>query len=115
MESQIREFQQSNEYAELSGMDGEPMEFKWKIFPGFTTIAIPRKIQEDLEARQIIPEQHEGISLFMSMCNDVGWTKNVNSLHCISNSTEVRDHAKRCQREHWPFFCPGNEEADQMN
>ena len=27
LKRQIREFQQSNEYAELSGIDGEPIEF----------------------------------------------------------------------------------------
>ena len=39
------------EYAELSGIDGEPIEFEWNIFSGFTSIEILRKIQEDLEAR----------------------------------------------------------------
>ena len=51
--SQIREFQQSNEYAELSGIDGEPNEFEWTIFPGFTSIEILREIHKDLKARQI--------------------------------------------------------------
>ena len=30
-QSQIREFQQSNEYTKLSGVDGEPIEFEWNI------------------------------------------------------------------------------------
>ena len=34
--SQMKEFQQSNEYAELSGIDVEPIELEWNIFPGFT-------------------------------------------------------------------------------
>ena len=58
--SQIREFQQSNEYAELSGIDGESIEFEWNTFPGFRSIEILKKIPEDLEARQINPEQFEG-------------------------------------------------------
>ena len=29
--SQIRDFPKSNEYAELSGIDGEPIEFEWNI------------------------------------------------------------------------------------
>ena len=44
--SPIREFHQTNEYAELSGIDGEPTEFEWNIFPGSTSIEILRKIQE---------------------------------------------------------------------
>ena len=54
--SQIREFQQSNECAELSGIFGEPTEFEWKIFPGFTSIETLGEIQKDLKARQINPE-----------------------------------------------------------
>ena len=37
------------------------------ISTGFTSIEILRKIQEDLEVRQINPEQFEGRILFMSM------------------------------------------------
>ena len=98
--SQIREFQQTNEYAELSGIDGEPIEFEWNIFPRFTSIEILWKIQEDLEARQINPEQLEGRILFMSMFNDMDRTKNGNSLDCILNSKDATDYAKRFQRGH---------------
>ena len=56
---QISEFQQSNEYAELSEVDGESIEFEWNIFPGFTSIEILRQIQKDLKNRQITREQLE--------------------------------------------------------
>ena len=36
----IQYFHQSNEYAELSGIDGEPIQFEGDIFPGFTSIEI---------------------------------------------------------------------------
>ena len=55
----IQYFQQSNEYAELFGFVGEPIQFEWNIFPGFTTIEILRQIQKHLEARQMNPEQFE--------------------------------------------------------
>ena len=54
---QIQYFQQSNEYAELSGNDGDSIEFEWNIFPRFTSIEILRQIQKDLNARQIDPDQ----------------------------------------------------------
>ena len=34
LSQQIHNFQQSNEYAELSGIGGEPAEFEWHICPG---------------------------------------------------------------------------------
>ena len=66
--SQIKEFQQSNEYTEFSGIDGEQIEFEWNIFPGCTTMEILREIQKDLNARQINPKQFEGIILLVSTC-----------------------------------------------
>ena len=45
---QIQKFQQSNDYAELSGLDGEPIEFQWNVFPGFTSIEILRQIQREI-------------------------------------------------------------------
>ena len=46
---QIQYFRQFNEYAELSGIDGEPIEFEWNIFPGFTSIEILRAIQRSVQ------------------------------------------------------------------
>ena len=45
------------------------------IFPGPATLEILQKIQEDRNALRINPEQSEGIILFMSMFNDIDWTK----------------------------------------
>ena len=81
-----------------------------KYFPGFTLIEILRQIQKDLKTRQINPEQVEGIILFMSVSNDMGWTKNGNSAECVSNSKQVSDYAKEFPRGHWSFLGPGNEE-----
>ena len=77
---QISAFQQDKEYAELSGIDWEPVEFKWNIFTGFTSIEILRQIQRDLKARHTNPDQFEGRFLFMSMFNDHGLDKELKSL-----------------------------------
>ena len=44
------------------------------------------------------------------MFNDSVWTRIGNSLHCIVNSKEARDYAKRFRRGHWSFFGLGDEE-----
>ena len=48
----------SNHSKDLNRIDGESMEFEWKIFPGFTTFGLD-------------PEQFEGRIIFMSMFNDI--------------------------------------------
>ena len=59
----------------MSGIDGEPIRFEWNSFPGFTSIEILKKIQKDLEARQIKPGELGGIILFMSLFSDIDWTR----------------------------------------
>ena len=41
---QLQYFQQSNGYKESFGIDAEPIEFEWNIFPGFTTLQILQEI-----------------------------------------------------------------------
>ena len=36
----INRFMESRQFRELDRIDGEPMEFEWKIFPGFTAVGI---------------------------------------------------------------------------
>ena len=55
----IQHFQQSNGCAELSGLDGEPIEFLWNVFPGVTSIDILRQIQRDVNVRRINSDHFE--------------------------------------------------------
>ena len=45
-EDRLTWFKSSREYTDLDRIDGEPMEFEWNIFPGFTTLQLCRKVQE---------------------------------------------------------------------
>ena len=40
-------FKDSSQYRTLDTIDGEPMEFEWNIFPGFTTLELAREVQKD--------------------------------------------------------------------
>ena len=51
------EFQMSASYKELLGIDGEPIEFEWNILPGFSSLQLLQKIQNDLRERNIEPEK----------------------------------------------------------
>ena len=104
-------FQQSTESAEVSGIDGEAIEFEWNIFPGFTSIEILRHIHKDLNARHINPAQLERRILFMSMLNDIDGTKKGNFDVCVSNVREVSDYAKEFQRGHRSCGGPDDEES----
>ena len=85
---QVADFRSSTSFGELLGIDGEPVEFDWNIFPGFTSLQIFQKIQSDLEERNIEPEHFGDRIIFISMLNDIGRTEKGNEESCISNSEQ---------------------------
>ena len=45
-EGRLTWFNSSSEYRAWDTNDGEPMEFEWNIFKGFTTLQLLREVQE---------------------------------------------------------------------
>ena len=89
---------------------GQPMEFEWNIFPGITTVCILEEIHDMMISElQCEPEQFNGRIIFMSMSNDINWSKNQTET-CQANAHRVSDYARRFQRGHWSFLKPGCEQ-----
>ena len=72
-EDRLSCFKDSPQYRTLDTIDGEPMEFEWNIFPGFTTLQHVREVQELLSRLSVQPENFTGRIIFMSMFNDISW------------------------------------------
>ena len=53
-------FKDSPQYRTLERIDGEPLEFEWNIFPGFTTLQLCNKVQEFMSKMSIQPEDFTG-------------------------------------------------------
>ena len=62
-------------YRDFDGINGEPTEFEWNIFPGFTTLQLYNKITDLLSNLGETPETFTGRILFMSMFNDISLTE----------------------------------------
>ena len=84
-------------------------QFEWNILPGFSSLQILQNIQEDLRERSIEPEKFIDRINFMSMFNDIDWTRKGNDGTCISNSEKVKEYAKRFSQGHWTFLGLGDE------
>ena len=48
-------------------------------------------------------------SIFMSMFNDIDWTKKGNDEICISTSEKIKSYAKKFSQGYWAFLGPGDE------
>ena len=70
-EERLEWFKSSPEYKTLDRIDGEPMEFEWNTFPGFTTLQFSHKVQELVLRLSVTPEKFTGRIIFMSMFNDI--------------------------------------------
>ena len=88
-EDRLTWFKSSSEYRALDRIDGEPMEFEWNIFPGFTSLQLCHKVQELLSRLSVTPEKFTGRIIFMSMFNDISWGSKDNKKECESNAQLV--------------------------
>ena len=80
------------------------MEFEWKIFPGFTAVAILNEIQQMMGESHCEPENFTGRIMFMSMFNDIVWDVEGNDELCLINSKTIKEYAERFPRGHWSFL-----------
>ena len=79
-------FKSSSPCRTLETIDGEPMEFEWNIFPGFTTLQLCDKVQEFMSKMSEEPEDFTGRIIFMSMFNDISSGSQDNEQECDTNA-----------------------------
>ena len=96
-------------YRYYDGINGEPTEFEWNIFPGFTTLQLCGKVTDLLSRLGETPETFTGRILFMSMFNDISCDKRDNEEECVANANVVSILARRCGIGQWSFVGPGSE------
>ena len=96
----LEHFQNSNEYKELFGIDGESFEFEWNV------------LQCKWAQSGISPEEFDDTIIFMSMYNDIDWTKKIPMNVCrtlyrseitqkkISDGTLVSSRSRRGRKSY---------------
>ena len=105
-ERQLDWFKDSSQYTILDPVDGEPMEFDWGIFPGFTTLHFVQEVQKFMN-KMGEPEQFQGRIIDV---NDFLWWIKDNEKECNANSTLVCHHLQKdFPAGHWSFLGPGSE------
>ena len=96
-------------YRDHDGINGEPTEFEWNIFPGFTTLQLCGKVADLLSRLGEAPETFTGRILFMSMFNDISCDGKGNEEECVANSKVVSILAKKFGVGQWSYIGPGSE------
>ena len=96
-------------YRDYDAVHGEPTEFEWNIFPGFTTLQLCGKINDLLSDLGQTPETFTGRILLMSMFNDFSCVRKGNKDECLANAGVVKVLARRFDVGQWSFIGPGFE------
>ena len=96
-------------YRDYDGINGEPTEFEWNIFPGFTTLQLCGKVNDLLSDLGEAPETFTGRILFMSIFNDISCDRKGNKEECLANARVVKVHARNFGVGQWSLIGPGSE------
>ena len=96
-------------YRDYDGINGEPTEFEWNTFPGFTTLQLCDKINDLLNDLGQTPETFTGKISFMSMFNDISCDRKGNKDECLANAESLKVLARRVGVGQWSFIGPGSE------
>ena len=107
-EEKLSWFKSSSQYRTLDTIDGEPMEFEWNIFPGFTSLQLCNKVREFM-SKMGDPSECKGRIIFMSMFNDIIWGSEDNERECNANADFVSIFARNFPPGRWSFLVPGSE------
>ena len=89
---------------DFDGIDGEPTEFVWNIFPGFTTLQLCGKVNDLLSDLGQTPETFTGRILFTSMFNDISCDRKGNKDECLGNAEVVKVLARRFGVGQWFIY-----------
>ena len=96
-------------YRDYDGISGEPTEFEWNIFPGFTTLQLCGKVSDLLSDLGQTPETFTGRILFMSMFNDLSCDRKGNKEECLANAGVVKIIARNFVIGQLSFIGPCSE------
>ena len=99
----------SQSYRNFDGIDGEPTEFEWNVFPGFDTLQLCDKVKSLLSRLGETPEIFTGRIPFMSMFNDISCETRDNEQECLANARLVSLYARKFGKGQWSFIGPGSE------
>ena len=88
--NRIAGIQSGKSYRDYDATNGEPTEFEWNIFPGFTTLQLCGKINDLLSDLGQTPETCTARILFMSMFNDISVTEKATKM----NAWQMPDSSK---------------------
>ena len=105
---QVSTLKMCHTFRELQGLDGEPIDFEWMIFPGATACELLHEIHADLQGKHVTHENFSDRITFMSMFNDI-LEKRENEDPCDITSRKIKEYSSKINDGHWALSGRGEE------
>ena len=97
-------------FRELQGLDGDSIDFEWKIVPRSQSIGCsPEKIKQTYKESTSHLKKFSDRIIFMSMFKDIELERKVNEDSCALTSRKIKENASNFNDAHWAFLGPGEE------
>ena len=98
----------SQSYRDFDGINGEPTEFEWNIFPGFDTLQLCGKVKDLLSRKGETPENfHRKNSIYVDVQRHFLWNKRQWTRMSGTRSSRIfvfKEFWKRTMVIHWSWF-----------
>ena len=98
----------TDSYRDYDGINGEPIEFEWNIFPGFTTLQLCDKVNDPLSDLGEAPETFTRRILFVSLFNTFCERKG-NKEESLANARIVKVFVRKFGVGQWSLIGPSSE------
>ena len=108
-ENKIKWYLEARYLKELNRIDGEPMEFEWKISQDSQHWECLKRFTFFMTELHCELEQFKGRTILMSMYNDIVWREQGNTEKCVTSSRPAADNARKFLPGHWSFSGPGSD------
>ena len=86
---QVEDLRMYWSYRDAVGIDGEAIEFEWKIVPGFASLSFLREIQQDLEKKNNPARRLQGPESSSCQCS-MTLSGKMNDEDCVSSAEKSR-------------------------
>ena len=96
-------------YRDYDGINGEPTEFEWNIFPGFTTLQLCAKVNDLLSNLGETPQTFTGRLLLCQCSTTFFCDRKGNKEERVANAKLVTILARKFGIGQWSFIGPGSE------
>ena len=107
---QVERLRMYPSFQEAVGIDGEAIEFEWRMFPDFRHCKFFKRSTKSWRERTFNPKSSRTRSSSCQCSMTLSGQKRKNDENCIFNVEKFKNYAVKFMQKHWAFLGPVSDE-----